>query len=221
MGIDPETHKPFSQILSDYGKISSLPTTRNQIGSPSFSVNNIPVLMPEPSLISMELLSTSMINAPMQDESFANTINQEIMRPPFLTEVSFSTLSSYSCSWSAEFLLADHVDQKQECNLQELLSSTFPPKFSGRDECKFDEVTKERACEATDNKGLKKHCFEATSPSSANSFVEAILGRDSEMRLEFPEFLNDYFNYWVHKLNVYQKLTIRARHVEQNEKWKG
>ncbi|PSS30426.1 Transcription factor like [Actinidia chinensis var. chinensis] len=143
MGIDPATHKPFSQILSDYGKISSLPTTRNQIGSSSFSVNNIPVLMPEPSLISMELLKYQLINAPMQDEYFANTINQEIMRPSFLTEVSSSTLSSYSCSWSAKFLLADHMDQKQERNLQDMLSWTFPPEFSLGDECKFDEVTKE------------------------------------------------------------------------------
>ncbi|GFY87106.1 oxoglutarate/iron-dependent oxygenase [Actinidia rufa] len=44
-------------------------------------------------------------------------------------------------------------------------------------------------------RGRKQHCFEAASSSSANSFVEAILDGDSEMRLEFPEFLNDYFNY--------------------------
>ncbi|GFS45053.1 oxoglutarate/iron-dependent oxygenase [Actinidia rufa] len=184
MGIDPVTHKPFSQILSDYGKISSLPNTGNQIGSSSFSMNNTLVLMPEPSLMSMELLSTSMINAPMQAKSFANTTNQEIMQPHFLTEVSSSTSSSSSCSWSAAFLLADHMDQKLEHDLQEMSSSAFPPKFSGGHECK-----------AMGDGGRKKHCFEPASSSSANSFVDAILDRDSEMRLEFPECLNDYFNY--------------------------
>ncbi|PSR87625.1 Transcription factor like [Actinidia chinensis var. chinensis] len=184
MGIDPVTHKPFSQILSDYGKISSLPNTGNRIGSSSFSMNNMPVLMPEPSLMSMELLSTSMINGPMQAKSFANTTNQEIMQPHFLAEVSSSTSSSSSCSWSAAFLLADHMDQKLEHDLQEMSSSAFPPKFSDGDECK-----------AMGNGGRRKHCFELASSSSANSFVDAILDRDSEMRLEFPECLNDYFNY--------------------------
>ncbi|KAM1431245.1 hypothetical protein ACFX2I_047218 [Malus domestica] len=34
MGIDPVTHKPYSQILSDYGNISGLPSTA---GNHSFS----------------------------------------------------------------------------------------------------------------------------------------------------------------------------------------
>lgn len=33
MGIDPVTHKPVSQVLSDLGSISGLPNTSNQMGS--------------------------------------------------------------------------------------------------------------------------------------------------------------------------------------------
>lgn len=59
----------------------------------------------------------------------------------------------------------------------EIFSSSFPPKLT--------EVGQERACEAGHNGGQKKHVSEAAS-SSASSFVEAILDKDSEMQMEFP-----------------------------------
>ena len=75
MGIDPVTHKPISQILSDYGKISGLPNTGKRINLLNNSMNNMSI---------MELASTSMINKPLpnqqfQDQSFIKNqkLNQE------------------------------------------------------------------------------------------------------------------------------------------------
>lgn len=84
--------------------------------------------------------------------------------------------------WSTEFLVGDPIQSADT----EKFSSAFSPQLS--------EVGQEKACGAMSNGGQKKHLSEASS-SSASSFVEAILDRDSEMQMEFPEFMNEYFNY--------------------------
>ncbi|KAL4298233.1 hypothetical protein GQ457_12G006060 [Hibiscus cannabinus] len=48
MGIDPVTHKPFSQILADYGNIGGLPKSRTRIGSLNRDVKNTFLIKPEP-----------------------------------------------------------------------------------------------------------------------------------------------------------------------------
>ncbi|KAL4298052.1 hypothetical protein GQ457_12G006030 [Hibiscus cannabinus] len=48
MGIDPVTHKPFSQILADYGNIGGLPKSRTRIGSLNRDVKNTFLIIPEP-----------------------------------------------------------------------------------------------------------------------------------------------------------------------------
>ncbi|XVF12022.1 hypothetical protein REPUB_Repub08aG0078900 [Reevesia pubescens] len=48
MGIDPVTHKPFSQILADYGNIGGLPKSRTRIGSLNRDMKNAFVTKPEP-----------------------------------------------------------------------------------------------------------------------------------------------------------------------------
>ncbi|XVF09181.1 hypothetical protein REPUB_Repub07fG0069600 [Reevesia pubescens] len=48
MGIDPVTHKPFSQILADYGNIGGLPNSRTRIGSLNRDMKNAFVTKPEP-----------------------------------------------------------------------------------------------------------------------------------------------------------------------------
>ncbi|XVE57040.1 hypothetical protein DITRI_Ditri04bG0059700 [Diplodiscus trichospermus] len=48
MGIDPVTHKPFSQILADYGNIGGLPKSRTRIGSLNRDMKNAFVSKTEP-----------------------------------------------------------------------------------------------------------------------------------------------------------------------------
>ncbi|KAE8668020.1 Transcription factor MYB34 [Hibiscus syriacus] len=47
MGIDPVTHKPFSQILADYGNIGGLPKSRTRIGSLNRDMKNTFLIKPE------------------------------------------------------------------------------------------------------------------------------------------------------------------------------
>ncbi|KAH7528531.1 hypothetical protein FEM48_Zijuj05G0082000 [Ziziphus jujuba var. spinosa] len=48
MGIDPVTHKPYSQILADYGNIGGLPKTGIRIGSLNKDLKNAILMKPEP-----------------------------------------------------------------------------------------------------------------------------------------------------------------------------
>ncbi|EEF44978.1 r2r3-myb transcription factor, putative [Ricinus communis] len=113
-GIDPVTHKPFSQILSDYGNISGIINSGNPIGSFNKFLNNnsntnnlIP--KPEPSSVltgpssSNKILAPSSLEQQVQDNhppwnllpqfQFAN---HDIMQPHFFSEVSSSCSSSSS-----------------------------------------------------------------------------------------------------------------------------
>ncbi|XP_038880312.1 transcription factor MYB35-like [Benincasa hispida] len=47
MGIDPVTHKPFSQILADYGNIGGLPRSTKRIGSLSRDLKTSTYMKPE------------------------------------------------------------------------------------------------------------------------------------------------------------------------------
>ncbi|THF94412.1 transcription factor MYB35 [Camellia sinensis] len=203
MGIDPLTHKPFSQILSDYEKIASLP------------VLNISTNMS--SLVPIELSCITTINQPLPQQFISQeTVQQHEV--PSLTSSSSSSYSvtqlssprSFSClsspvpvapsspsSWCSEFLLGDPIlssdmDPKQEHNLQVPLITLQ----SNKPHYQFSEVAQERGCEAMYIGGqTERYCSEAASTSSANSFVEAILDRDSEIQSEFPEVLNEYFSF--------------------------
>lgn len=110
MGIDPVTHKPFSQMLSDYGNISGFTNVGNNFG------RNMNTLMskPESSLVISELQDfNKMILKPkpelVQDNLwFANNkpswnflaqvqvSNQETIQPYFSSEVTSSCSSSSS-----------------------------------------------------------------------------------------------------------------------------
>ncbi|EEF52091.1 hypothetical protein RCOM_1512980 [Ricinus communis] len=48
MGIDPVTHKPFSQILADYGNIGCIPKYGTRIGSLTRDLKNAFISRPEP-----------------------------------------------------------------------------------------------------------------------------------------------------------------------------
>lgn len=48
MGIDPVTHKPFSQILADYGNIGGLPKSGNRMGCLNRDMSKNAFIMPKP-----------------------------------------------------------------------------------------------------------------------------------------------------------------------------
>lgn len=82
MGIDPVTHKPFSQILADYGNIGGIPKSRTRIGSlnrdmkHTFSIKAEPYPFPSAAAegFSNNQLMTTMaspgVHEPIQDNNF-------------------------------------------------------------------------------------------------------------------------------------------------------
>lgn len=112
MGIDPITHKPFTQILSDIGSFGDISNTGNQNGY--FNKTMVTELMPkpEPSSVLTELSGSNMVLNPMIGQVQDNSINinnnhsfdflsqfqlnnSEIIQPQFFNEVN-STCSSSS-----------------------------------------------------------------------------------------------------------------------------
>nr|DAD34749.1 TPA_asm: hypothetical protein HUJ06_005389 [Nelumbo nucifera] len=65
MGIDPVTHKPFSQILADYGNIGGLPRAGNRIGSLNRDLRNAFMSKSE--------------SAPLPQEAILNASSHSIM----------------------------------------------------------------------------------------------------------------------------------------------
>uniref|UniRef100_A0A2N9ELE5 Uncharacterized protein n=1 Tax=Fagus sylvatica TaxID=28930 RepID=A0A2N9ELE5_FAGSY len=257
MGIDPVTHKPYSQILSDYGNISVLLNTGNnyQIGSLNKNINYTSTPKPEPySVLTTSFPNTNMINRPLEVQGISSNeniipswnfmshqfqqvnINQETIQTHFFNEATSSCSSSsssnvtqlssppqsYSCqpsqvqiapspsfNWS-EFLLTEPLPfpgfpQQQDHHFQGVSPSNNPStlaqtpqsNFASGNECGLNQVGHEG--------GLGKFDFGSTigsqtnnrlePSSSVSSFVNSILDQDSEMQPEFPDILDESFEY--------------------------
>ncbi|XP_057991864.1 transcription factor MYB35 isoform X3 [Hevea brasiliensis] len=82
MGIDPVTHKPFSQMLSDYGNINWISNTGNQIASFNKNLNSNLFSKPESSPV-------------LTGSSSSNNVT---LKPP-IEQVQENSFASNSCSW--------------------------------------------------------------------------------------------------------------------------
>ncbi|XVF16517.1 hypothetical protein REPUB_Repub10bG0038100 [Reevesia pubescens] len=123
MGIDPITHKPISQVLSDYGNIHTFPNSENLIGS--FGKNLRETLIPkvEPSSIPIGIQNNCMIMKPLiekvQDNSSAadnipwNILAQGQVRNLGYFQPNFFTEVTSSCSSSLPQSSSFHASQSQ------------------------------------------------------------------------------------------------------------
>ncbi|KZV56525.1 hypothetical protein F511_22356 [Dorcoceras hygrometricum] len=194
MGIDPVTHKPFSQILADYGNIGAFPKDRSQVAHLALdSTKNQFILKQEQpqrhQKATFDLCSQlHAINMVTYTSNYTNTTNCN-MAQTFSADrcVSSSEISSSldrelsSFCWR-DFLLED-----------ELLTSNV----------KGDQETLgilEQKCDAVVDYGgngmaLINNGFEASSSSSNGSFVEAMIEHQDEIRFsQFPGFHEEQFN---------------------------
>ncbi|XP_021297730.1 transcription factor MYB35 [Herrania umbratica] len=136
MGIDPVTHKPISQVLSDYGNINSLPNTENLIGSFGKNLRNTLIPKIEPSSIPMGLQNNCVVMKPViekvQDNlSAANNLSWDILaqgqvnnrgsiQPNFFSEVTSPCSSSSSTAFS-------QLSSPQSSSFQASQSEITPP----------------------------------------------------------------------------------------------
>ncbi|KAL9424689.1 hypothetical protein AB3S75_031750 [Citrus x aurantiifolia] len=216
LGIDPITHKPFSQIFSDYGNISGLSiNTGNHFGK---SINNSLMSKPEPSLVLNGVQNASYDN-PLWD--YMAQCHAPV-QPHFLTEVASSCSSSSSgavtqlnspqshaqitpsspFNWS-EFLACDtslsvDLQQQQQLGPQRMLSS--PNSTFTRNEtfgCHFTSKNDHGSAGSNYTTSYANQVSKSASAasSSSSSFVDAILSKDSEMSSQLFELLDESFDY--------------------------
>ncbi|KAM7279715.1 hypothetical protein ACFE04_006849 [Oxalis oulophora] len=103
MGIDPVTHKPVSQVISEFGNVSSLPNASNRIRS--FNNNIVPVLpktpQPPPRIPNNNISYPQVIsNNTTNYYENNNNNNNVVMQPsvPFFNDQVNSTCSSSASS---------------------------------------------------------------------------------------------------------------------------
>ncbi|PKI47913.1 hypothetical protein CRG98_031697 [Punica granatum] len=265
MGIDPVTHKPIPQVMSEYGNINRLPdstslvrsTARSAPRSPSSILPRLPMINHMTRNHNSSQKPNSLAGQPDQNlwpgisaaawdqllrQFQENNIDQETMRQPqhFMNEVTSSSSSSSSSTVTTQLLnssspgsfgssqahiprppftrpdllpsdpLALGVDLQKQCS--SFQSGIFTP-GAGHEP---PSLTEDQACvgistlgngPARDitayNTGVPpyqaapgdqlNHLYEAASPG--NSFIDSILDRDSQIRPDFPELLDGFFDY--------------------------
>lgn len=218
MGIDPVTHKPVSQVISDLGNISSLTNTNSQ--------NNL----------ILDHTKDEQVQPLQHQVQYHQFTNQENFQQHVLSEVASSSSSSsssnltrlnspisYSCNTSqaqinsnfdwSDFLHNDEplvwtdIQQIQQCDIQRVMSSLtlsgimqnegeISNNFNSNGDDKqggSSEGFEDVACDASKEYQGHKKC-EGNS-FSGNSFVDGILDKDSEIRATFPEILDASFDY--------------------------
>ncbi|XP_028775303.1 transcription factor MYB35 [Neltuma alba] len=219
MGIDPVTHKPVSQVLSDLGTISCLSTITTETQAPN---NNLMVsnhqldqevqsqfINPENNVQSHH--NEAPPSCPSPSSSSSSNITQLSSPPQVITTAAAAVpppppppCSSFD--WS-EFLLSDPLmctefQQQNQYDVHGILSSLSPSVMmqnqtqvsnniaSDEDSgiLAYEESMERQVCDT-------QYCEGTSSSSGDDSFVDAILNRDSEIRAAFPLLLDGSTDY--------------------------
>ncbi|PIN05441.1 Transcription factor, Myb superfamily [Handroanthus impetiginosus] len=172
MGIDPITHKPFSQLFAEYGKISGFPHRNPFLQNPTAKQ---PLWKPE-----------------------NNTRKIEKKHSQFLNEVPFS-----SSTGIMHFGCGPLHNPCEPSQVQMVSYSPFGCDDSIRIENQefIDKFTEEEGGDENGETGMEnlggvaEKCAFGSGSSAGDGFVEAILAHDNEMRLQFPEILDEDYGY--------------------------
>lgn len=203
MGIDPVTHRPFSQMLADYGNISGLTRTQTRMGSLSrdnkntFFMSNQEIIQQEtlfpnfnnnvkmepPEVIktdSIDLLTQLQAITHIQDSS----TNHEISFTQFHVSVASSSSSSSStCSTLNE------MTPQQTFNWRDFLIENSQDGNVNEEKLNFEAIGGIELVKGntTSTNGVK----ETTEEACDGSFVEAMLNGENDMLLDFPGLLGE------------------------------
>ncbi|XP_057786098.1 transcription factor MYB35-like [Salvia miltiorrhiza] len=182
MGIDPITHKPFSQLFSEYGRISGSPITRNR----------------NPFLQTQTGRWVQGNNEPQKIDHFTSYdvvfAQENVVQPCVFNEASSSASASaaalFSSSFSCEASRAPTVPASPfSCNEEYIV------------ECKNVEMlglglgNEGVALQEDGNLVSENEVCVDKSESAADTFVEDMLARDMEIRLQFPEIFDENYDY--------------------------
>ncbi|CAI9277024.1 unnamed protein product [Lactuca saligna] len=185
MGIDPITHKPFGQLLSDYGNINEIiPTT-----TPRPTTTTTDHLHPEPLDFSHADSSLTIID-PFQDQH--HQLN--LLTPPHfhINEAASSSTSSPASKTphvnlpSSPSIWSDYLIGDQE---QEYTNESDLGIISGENTYSYNGSGSGLGLGVDPSKNI------LDIPTNSISFVESILNRDREMQLDFPPLFDGYSEY--------------------------
>jgi len=212
MGIDPVTHKPVSQVLSDLGSISGFPnttTTTNPMAyvNKDLMMSNMAPTKTEPSGSNKSLVENTQEG---QVHSY-QVLTTENVQPHVFSEAASSTSSSSSSNLS-------HLGSPQSYSCQTPQAQTLVPHCSSFDWSEFlhtsdsfvwslnpsslvqteaDLFSINAKTSGHDKQGVASVDGCSGASMEYHSFVDGILDRDNELRAAFPELLDASFDYWV------------------------
>lgn len=188
MGIDPVTHKPFSQILADYGNINGLPKTKTHMGSLNKELKSSFMVKSEPDSVQTGETSNNINNQPMdllvQLQAIHMVKDASINCTSFEASSSSATKTiSTNFNWQ-DFLLEDvfHAQEEEEekgtLNERQHLREM---EFNGFNIMDYS---------------IFSNCFEASSSFESSSLAEGMIDREDKMFLDFPGLLDEPFYCW-------------------------
>lgn len=207
MGIDPLTHKPFSQIVTEYGMISGFPCTGNKN-----ALLHTSLARAEPYLLIEELSRAKEVNKQMiekfhsrdhdpflrnhQWNSMAQfqVVNQENgSSTSSESSSSFVSPMTYSCKRSQIQIAPSSPSEFSEYILGDPFSSMDTDQMS---ECRTPGLlSSNNDSVARPKLALLENEKDTELPAAADSFVDGILAHDNQMRLGFLNILDEYYDY--------------------------
>ncbi|KAI7736091.1 hypothetical protein M8C21_018017 [Ambrosia artemisiifolia] len=207
MGIDPVTHRPFSQMLADYGNISGLTRTQTRMGSHGRdtkntffmsndqeiqqvpmetlmfpSLNNNVVKLEPPEVIktdSLDLLTQLQAITHVKDSS----TNQEISFPFNVSIASSSSSSSSTCSTLNE------TNPQQMFNWRDFLIENAQDGNANDEDLNLEVVGEIEVIKGNNTTTMSMNSFKETIDDG--SFVETMLDGDHDMLLDFPGLMGE------------------------------
>ncbi|XAR65432.1 hypothetical protein NMG60_11009561 [Bertholletia excelsa] len=205
MGIDPVTHKPFSQIIADYGSIGGLPRSATRTRSLTRDLKEaLASKSSDQALVPAEgLIPTYPI--PETAMAIENTTNNsldllvQLQAITLVAEASNGTSheihtprSDSSTSSSSPLLVSAELDSTPEFNWQYfLVEDPILPVEIAQENTREEDKQDSSASEEMEEK-LPINSLEAPS-SSGSSFLEAMIDQQNSMLLEFPGLLEEPF----------------------------
>lgn len=206
MGIDPVTHKPVSQVLSDLGSITSLPnlTITTEPSSNTQQEDQARHHHHIKFLPSNNNNNNNVHHVPNNNNNEAasscSSSSSSFSSPHQATITTTTTTPCSSFDWS-EFLLCEpFICTEFQYEMQGVLPSSSVMHQDTQNSSVINNNEHHMECQISN-----MQCCEGTSSSSSSSsssscssgvsFVDAILDRDSEIRAAFPQLLDGSFDY--------------------------
>lgn len=180
MGIDPVTHKPYSQILADYGNMGAFPKARTRLNSLSRDLKSALIFKP-PEQPHRNQPSTT-VKAELSDHLYS-----QIQAINLVTEASNTAQQNYMAQ-SAE---SPYLGVNQEFSWSDFF---LEDAFSAQEN--DDGYEKQIGCgDGGDKIDGGSSCFDASSSSNTSAFLEAMIGKEDEMCSQLPCFYEEPFYY--------------------------